>query len=83
MSRAFRCLLVLVLGLGLLTVGASYWVNATTRAWFSRDLELRAQLAVNGAQKGLLGAWTAETPQELEALLTDITLCSSLTYGTL
>jgi trehalose 6-phosphate synthase len=73
MSRAIRFLVVLVLGLALLTAGAAKWVNETTRDWFDKDLELRAQLAVGGARQALLLHWGKDAPQQLEGLLTELT----------
>ncbi len=48
--RALRFVLVLIVGLALLTWGASVIVHRTTRAWFERDLQLRAELAVTGTR---------------------------------
>jgi hypothetical protein len=50
MARLARFIAVLVIGLALLTWGALRVVYDTTRAWFERDMNLRAQLAVNGAR---------------------------------
>jgi trehalose 6-phosphate synthase len=72
-SRALKFVVVLVIGLGLLTLGASWLLNSTTRTWFERDLDLRAKLAVNGARQGLLLHWDADGGKALEGLLTELT----------
>ena len=54
MARLLRFLAVLVVALGFLAWGAFHIVNRTTRAWFEKDIALRAQLAVNGARWALL-----------------------------
>ena len=69
--RAFRFALALVLGLAVITAGAVYLFERTTRAWFERDLTMRADLAVNGARRVLLAHWG--TPRELGAVLGEIT----------
>jgi hypothetical protein len=53
MSGLLRFLVVLVLGLALLAYGALVIVTTTFRDWFERDLQLRAQLVVNGSQRAL------------------------------
>jgi trehalose 6-phosphate synthase len=73
MSRALRFLLVLLLGLGLLTWVASEVVHSTTRAWFEKDINLRAELVVTGARQTLITHWRKEKQAELLALLTDMT----------
>jgi trehalose 6-phosphate synthase len=72
MRRALRFILALIAGLGLLTWGASVLVNRTTRAWFDRDIRLRAGLAVSGARAGLIAAWTPEQPDQLRGILGEI-----------
>ena len=59
MRQALRFILALVAGLALLTWGASVVVSRTTRAWFERDMLLRAQLAVSGARETLVSHWAA------------------------
>ena len=46
MNPGLRFLALVVLGLGSLTWAAMTLVNATTRAWFERDINLRTHLAV-------------------------------------
>ncbi len=72
MSRRLRFLVLLVLGLAGLTWGASLVVQRSTRAWFEKDLNLRARLAVNGARWSLAERWRGD-PARLQALLTDLT----------
>ena len=57
MRQALRFAVALVAGLALLTWGASVVVSRTTRAWFERDMLLRAQLAVSGAREALVSHW--------------------------
>ena len=57
MRQALRFTVALVAGLALLTWGASVVVTRTTRAWFERDMLLRAQLAVSGAREALVAHW--------------------------
>ena len=52
--QALRFTLALIAGLALLTWGASVVVSRTTRAWFEKDMQLRAQLAVSGARETLV-----------------------------
>jgi len=73
MSRALKFVVVLVVGLGLLTLLASVLLNDTTRSWHERDLDLRARLAVSGARTALLQQWQPEGGKKLEALLTELT----------
>ena len=56
MRQALRFALALVAGLALLTWGASVLVTRTTRAWFEKDMQLRAELAVSGAREALVVA---------------------------
>ena len=53
MRPILRFLLPLVLVLGVLVWTAAAIVDRTSRAWFERDVELRAELAVNGARAAL------------------------------
>jgi len=70
--RSARFTLCLILGLGLLTWAASVVVHGTTRAWFEKDLRLRAQLAVHGARRGLVAGWGSTGGTELAALLSEL-----------
>jgi trehalose 6-phosphate synthase len=73
MARLMRFVAALVLGLALLTWGASQIVSRTTRAWFDNDLRLRAQLAVGGAHDSLVSHWQADRTADLEGVLDRIT----------
>jgi len=73
MPHAWRFLIVLILGLALVTLLASFVVRETTRDWFERDVSLRAQLAVNGARQALISHWRKETRGDLRDLLSEIT----------
>jgi trehalose 6-phosphate synthase len=73
MRRAIRFVLALVLGLAFVTWVASVIVHRTTRDWFERDVNLRAQLAVSGARQALITHWHKEQRSDLRALLSEIT----------
>jgi len=72
LERSIRFVLFLVLGLAALTFGASLFVQRQTRAWFDKDLNLRAQLAVNGARRELVQYWQ-DDPARLADVLGDMT----------
>jgi trehalose 6-phosphate synthase len=72
MRTELRFLLVLVAGLGLLTVAAAYLVDRTTHGWFERDLALRTDLALSGARRALVADILAKDRRGLQALLADI-----------
>ena len=72
MRNEWRFLLVLVAGLGLLTFGASYLVDRTTRGWFERDLALRADLALSGARRTLIADVIGKDLRGLRAQLGEI-----------
>lgn len=71
MSRALRFALLLVLGLAGLTWAAAVVVQNQTRAWFEKDLDLRARLAVAAARGELLTHWERE-PARLWKVLGDL-----------
>jgi len=73
MGRALRFVFALVLGLAVVTWGASVIVQRTTREWFEKDMRLRAQLAVNGARRAVIAHWDSANRDELTDLLEDIT----------
>ena len=73
MSRTIRFIVVLVLGLAIAAAAAAVIVRRTTTAWFDKDLNLRASLAVNGARQGLVANWSEEGSRWLRRVLTDIT----------
>jgi trehalose 6-phosphate synthase len=72
-TRAGRFVVGLVVGLGLVTWAGSVIVDRTTRAWFERDITLRAHLAANGARQALLAHWSPEDAGVLQQLLGDLT----------
>ncbi len=73
MRRALRFIVVLVLGLGLVTWVGSVLLQQTTRDWFDKDVNLRAQLAVSGARQALISHWHKEQRADLQDLLGEIT----------
>ena len=73
MRQALRFIFALVAGLALLTWGASVVVSRTTRAWFERDMLLRAQLAVSGARETLAAHWAVGQQAELRKTLMELT----------
>jgi trehalose 6-phosphate synthase len=73
MRQALSFVAALVGGLALLTWGASVLVGRTTRSWFERDMQLRAQLAVSGAHEALVSHWAAGQGAELRKVLLELT----------
>jgi trehalose 6-phosphate synthase len=73
MRQALRFTLALVAGLALLTWAASVLVSRTTRAWFEKDMQLRAQLAVSGAREALVSHWERGQEAELRKILLELT----------
>lgn len=73
MRFSLRFIFVLVAVLALLSGGALLWVQDATRAWFERDLGLRAELAVNGLRQALLNDLPKRNVRGLRRLLSDIT----------
>jgi trehalose 6-phosphate synthase len=71
--QSLRFTLALVAGLALLTWGASVIVTRTMRAWFERDMMLRAQLAVTGGREALVGHWGSGQEAELQKILDELT----------
>jgi trehalose 6-phosphate synthase len=66
---------VLVPLLGILAAlawGATVLVNGTTRAWFERDVSLRARLAANGAREALVAHGRAGDRKKLAAVLDEL-----------
>jgi len=68
-----RLALALVLGLAGLTFGAALLVQDQMRAWFEKDVNLRARLALQGARGELAQSWRGDRGR-LETLLSDLTL---------
>jgi trehalose 6-phosphate synthase len=73
MRRVIQFVVALVLGLGLVTWLASGIVERQTREWFDKDVNLRAELAVNGARQALITHWHKDEPTDLKGLLREIT----------
>jgi trehalose 6-phosphate synthase len=72
MRRLVRFVVALVVALGLVAWVGSAIVHQTTRAWFQKDVNLRAQLVVSGARKALITHWQKEQRSELRDLLAEI-----------
>jgi trehalose 6-phosphate synthase len=72
MRQALRFAVALVAGLALLTWGASVVVSRTTRAWFERDMLLRAELAAGGAHEALVSHWGPGHEAELRKVLVEM-----------
>src|SRR5262245_34280431 len=70
MSRALRFIVLLVLGLAGLTWGTYVVVRDSTGAWYEKDVNLRARLALNGARAILAERWNV--PARLEQLLVEL-----------
>jgi trehalose 6-phosphate synthase len=68
----FRVVVPLVLGLGVLAWSAAMVVNEATRAWFMRDVALRARLAAVGTQGALTAHLGSGDRRRLGALLDDL-----------
>jgi trehalose 6-phosphate synthase len=73
MRPAIRFIVALILGLALLAWAASLIVQRTTRDWFEKDIQLRAQLVANGSRQALIAQWQKPPPADLQGLLTEIT----------
>jgi trehalose 6-phosphate synthase len=71
--QSLRFVVALVAGLALLTWGASVVVSRTTRAWFERDMLLRAQLAATGAREPMVSHWAPGHGAELRKVLVELT----------
>jgi len=72
MSRAVRFVVALVIALGLVAWVGSTIVQRTTRAWFEKDINLRAQLVVSGARQALIAHWHKEQRAALQGLLAEM-----------
>jgi trehalose 6-phosphate synthase len=68
-NPALRFTLALFAGLALLTGGASVIVHQTTSTWFERDVQLRAELIVRGAQPTLVEHWGPDHVDEIHRTL--------------
>jgi trehalose 6-phosphate synthase len=70
--RALRLIVPLVAALALLTWVASAVVQRTTRDWFTRDIQLRARLAIAGSHDVLVARWSPATVASLRDTLASI-----------
>ena len=73
MRQGLKFLFVLIVGLGLLTWGASTFVYKTMGEWFEKDTKLRGQLAVDAARSSLISHWRNDQQSELLNVLNEIT----------
>lgn len=67
-----RVLLPLLALLGALTWCATAVVNRTTRAWFERDVSMRARLAAAGAREALVSHASANDRKKLRSILDEL-----------
>ena len=72
MRRAVRFVVALVIALGLVAWVGSTIVHQTTRSWFEKDVNLRAQLVVSGARQALIAHWHKEQRSALQGLLAEM-----------
>ena len=72
MKRSWPLFIALIAGLGLLTLLADVVLHRTLRTWFSRDLQLRSELAVRGARRSLVAAWQRNDVSEMRAALQEL-----------
>jgi trehalose 6-phosphate synthase len=72
MRPALRFLVPLLLVLGGLAWAAAAWMNATTRGWFERDLEMRSRLAASGAREGLVRDWRSGDRRRIGRVLQEL-----------
>jgi len=70
--QAFRFLAPLLLVLGVIAWGAATLVNGSIHRWFERDMSLRAQLALSGAQESLVADWRSGDRARIGRLLARI-----------
>jgi trehalose 6-phosphate synthase len=73
MRRAALFLAFLACGLALLAWGGYAALVSTTRAWFEKDVSLRAELAARSAETSVMSAWSEGNARELAAILEAIT----------
>ena len=67
-----RFVVALVIALGLVAWVGSTIVHQTTRSWFEKDVNLRAQLVVSGARQALIAHWHKEQRSALQGLLAEM-----------
>jgi trehalose 6-phosphate synthase len=71
--RAVGFVAALIVALAVVAWAGSTIVHRTTRAWFEKDVRLRAQLVVSGARQALTAHWRKQQRSDLRALLAEIT----------
>ena len=71
MRRAVWFLVLLLAGLGVLALAGYFVLAETTGAWFERDLDMRAHLAVSSGKRSIVLRWGDR--ERLTAVLEDIT----------
>ena len=72
MRYVLRVMVPLLVFLGAIAWGGATAMNATIRRWFERDVALRVQLAVNGAQEGLVEHWRAGSRARVGRMLDEL-----------
>ncbi|MBP9838282.1 MAG: trehalose-6-phosphate synthase [Proteobacteria bacterium] len=73
MQRLTKFIISLIICLILLTWGAWSFVREKTTAWFIKDLNLRAELAVHGAKNMLIANWETRDLVQLQQHLSELT----------
>ncbi len=73
MRHVLRFVLPLLAVFGALAWGAAWLLDSTGRRWFQKDLELRAELAVSGAQEALAEHWRRHDAEAMTRALAAIT----------
>jgi trehalose 6-phosphate synthase len=68
-----RFLLPLMVVLGGLCWAAWYFVDATSRGWFEKDVRMRSELVVNGVRDGMVASWRAGDADGIKRVLGAIT----------
>ncbi|MBS2021910.1 MAG: trehalose-6-phosphate synthase [Deltaproteobacteria bacterium] len=71
--RTMRMVLLTLATLAAFAWAADGVLTRMTRAWFVRDVELRSELAVNGARQALVAHWQAKDTAGLVSVLEEIT----------
>src|SRR3989442_9934455 len=69
MTATLRDSVPMLVGLALLTAAGYVLVSATGRSWFEHDVQMRAELAVRGARRGLASGWERSDHKGIEQLL--------------
>ncbi len=72
MTSTLRDSFPMLVGLALLTAVGYLVISATGRSWFEHDVQMRAELAVRGARRGLVSRWERGDHKGIGQLLEDI-----------